>query len=351
MTNGAYRESFDTALPAWLSRSGASAVTSAFPSMAGSGLPVRSNAWFDANARALTLRTWNGVATNALAYSSGEAVSFADRSVYADLRVRFDIPEIPPDPALMTGDAPAVFLAEDGRLVAVHAEGCATNETPLDTNVWYQLTLRLTNGTYDVRLNDRIVFSGLPLAASGSKVFASIDFSGTGWIDELYIGHGDPTYDISGPPTAIPDLPTAASNTPNDHQRTRINNWIDNHCEVTSLVAVTENQLNDAYLLDEIGTTNGVAQPVVYTFGISAIDMVSPTELIVTARLTANGTAKDGVINGRIQLLGKVNESDAWTQLDGAITPTYADFANGEAVYAYTIPADGYRFFCPAIVP
>ena len=81
MTNGAYLESFDTALPVWAGRTGDSVVTNVF-SPAITGLPARSNAWFGAdNAKVLWLDTAGTVLTNSLLHQDSSAVSFASSSV------------------------------------------------------------------------------------------------------------------------------------------------------------------------------------------------------------------------------------------------------------------------------
>jgi hypothetical protein len=114
---------------------------------------------------------------------------------------------------------------------------------------------------------------------------------------------------------------------------------------------MTQDELSAAYLIGELGGDATTATPVGYTFGISAIDMTSPTELVVTAELTTDNGDKEGPINGRIQLQGKVDIGDGWTTLSGAITPSFADFTAGHATYTFTIPAGGYQYFRPQIVP
>ena len=81
------------------------------------------------------------------------------------------------------------------------------------------------------------------------------------------------------------------------------------------------------------------------------IKLVSPTQLNVTVSLTVETTPKAGKINGRIQLQGKKTAEDTWTLLDGAVTPNFIDFTGGSATYSFTIPAGGYAFFQPLIVP
>lgn len=354
MTDGAYLESFNTALPSWAGRTGASVVTTGFLSMASSGLPARSNVWFGANSQVLQLDTEGTVLTNTVAYPGSEgAVSYGSKPVYVDMRVHFDAMSDSPDISLLSGAKLALFVSSDAKLVAVHANGWTTNTVSLDTNKWYQLTIKLLNGKFDVLLNDEVVsgFTDLDLMNTTGNTLEGASFSGTGLIDNLYISHGDPAYALTGPTTSIPDLPAAGSNPPTDEQQTHLNVWLAGRSDITSLGTMTQDQLSEAYLLGEVALSEGTASSVAYTFGISKIEMTSPTVLQITVSLTTDNGAKNGTINGKIQLQGKAAISDDWSTLDGAITPSYADFTNGEATYTYTIPSGGYQFFRPQIVP
>jgi len=353
MQAGACLEAFDTALPVWAGRVGVSVVTNQFPDM--TGLPVRSNAWFGANAKVLRLDTEGSVISNTVAYPASEgAVSFASKPVFVDMRIRFDVMTDTPTPEALAGSKLAVFVASDAKLVAVHANGWTTNSVALDTNLWHQLTIKMLNGVFDVVLNEQIVFSGLAVRNAGTaNILGSTCFCGTGLIDNLYISHGDPSYAVAGPTGTIPNLPAPGGNPPSDVEQTRINAWLDGHAGInagTSL-SMTQDQLSQSFLLNELGGDSETADPVSYTFGIAAFDLVSPTAVVVTARLTTDNGNKNGPINGRLQLQGKVNIGDGWTTLSGAITPSFADFTNGQATYTFTIPADGYQFFKPLIVP
>jgi len=349
ITNGAYRESFEnTNSLTWaMFRTGVSVVTNLTIS---DSLPARSNAWFGASTKVLQLDTDGSVLTNSIISSDASPVSFASSPVYVDMRVKFDAMTDGPDPALLNDTKLAVFVSSDCRLVAVNANGWTTNATLLDTNKWHQLTIKLTNGTYAVSLDDAVVFPSLALKNSGTaNQMDAASFYGTGLIDELYIGHGDPAYAVTGPTTAIPQLPSAGANQPSDVQQTRINAWLSAHPGVTSLASLSQDQLSQAYLLNELA--DGTPAPVDCSFGVFAFDVVSATSINVTVLLSTTSGAKNGKLNGWIQLQGKVNYADAsWTTLDGAITPSYVDFTNGKATYTFTVPA-GYKFFKPLIVP
>ena len=130
-----------------------------------------------------------------------------------------------------------------------------------------------------------------------ANVLASANFYGTGLIDELYVSHGDPAYEVAGPETSIPELPAAGDNPPSDVQQTRINAWLAAQSGLTSLGTLTQDQLSRAFLLGELPVSEGTAsEPGAVTFGIEGFDLVSPTRLLVTARLETGSVAKDGQI-------------------------------------------------------
>jgi len=337
MRSGAYLEAFDADLPAWAGLVGFNVLSNDFPAM--TGLPVRSNAWFDANVKVLHLETAGDVVSNALAHPGPSAVTFDSQPVYVDLRMKFDPLMTAPDPELMANVKMALFVSTDAHLVAVHNDGVSTNATVLDTNKWYQVTVKLLDGTFDVLLNDALVFSGLTVKDVGAaNTLSSANFYGTGLIDNLYVSHGNPAYQVAGPTAAIPELPDAGSNPPTDEQQTRINAWLNTFPSVTTL-SLTQDELSKAYLLGDLNVadgTNGVAGT--FAFGLSKIEMVSPTNLNLTAALKVNNADKSGAINGKIQIYGKTSIDGAWTLLDGAITPQFANFVNGKATYSFAIP-------------
>lgn len=352
MRAGAYLESFESAFPTWAHLSGGSSATDTFPTMTGSALPTRANAWFDANAKVLQLSTDGTVLTNTLmnAAPAPAAISFASTPVYIDTRVRFDALAETPAADLLANCKLAFYVDSASKLVVVHNGGSTTYATPLNTNQWYQVTAKLLNGKCDIKLNDVTILTDLELTNSGTaNQLDALNFYGTGYMDELYVSYGAPDYAVEGPVTAIAaTLPADGDNVPGDEEQTRINRWLSEQTGLTSL-EMTQDELSQAYLVD--ADLTGAAGPVDCDFGISAIDIATPTNLKITAKLTVNEVAKVDSINGRIQLLGKVARGDSWTTLEGAITPSNADFINGEAVYFYTIPAGGYKFFKPTIVP
>ena len=349
MRSGAYLEPFDS-LPAWASAVGYNVLSNDFPAM--TGLPVRSNVWFNVpNTQVLQLETAGDVVTNSFLHSDSSPVSFSSEPVYVDLRMKFDPLIDAPDAELLTNVKMALFLSADAHLVVCHAGGISTNAAVLDTNKWYQVTVKLFNGKFDVLTNDVAVFSDLTVRGGGvANTLTSANFYGTGLIDELYVSHGNPAYAVEGPTNAIPDLPVDGSNPPTTEEQTRINAWLNSYPTVTTL-DVTQDELSMAYLLNALKVDDaGVATLPGYGFGISNINMISPTTLRITAKLEVESVLKDEPINGKIQLMGKVAMVDDWTTLAGAITPTSADFTGGFATYTFTIPAGGYKFIKALIV-
>lgn len=354
MRAGAYLEAFDAgSLPAWATAVGLNVVSNDFPAI--TGMPVRSNAWFDANVSVMQLETAGEVVTNTFLHDNDSAVSFASEPVYVDLRMKFDPLTDPPDTELLSNVKLALYVSSSSNLVVVHNGGVTTNTaSTINAGIWYQVTVKLQNGKFDVLLNDQTVpaFSNLTLKVAGTaNVLTSANFFGTGLIDELYVSHGDPTYVVTGPTNSIPGLPPDGANPPTDEEQTRINVWLQNYPAVTTL-NLSQDELSQSYLMNELNildSTNGVAST--YSFGISGIEIISSLKVVVTIALNVNAINKDGTINGKIQLLGKADVNDAtWTVLTGAITPTYGDFTNGEATYTFDLPG-AYKFFKPEIVP
>lgn len=349
MTNGAYRESFEVA-PAWVTRDGLGSVTDASPN---GSFPARSNVWFDAGSKVLQLETGGEVISNMLAYAEGGQVSFAEAAVYVDVRVKFDTLSQEPDDTLLNNAKLSLFVVDggndNGNLAVSHAAGVSTNTTPLDTNAWYQVTVVLSNNLFDVLLNDKAVFSGLSVKSVGEgNTLESANFCGTGYIDNLYVSHGNPAYEVLGPTREVP--PLRSSTGLSDEEITRLNRFLqEKNVEDGDLNGLSQAAINNAYLLNEIpsaATESGNIK-----FGVSDIKLTSPTHVQITAKLNIGSVLHNSEITGKIQLLGKTHESvEEWTPLEGAITLNPADFTGGAATYPFTIPAGGYKVFKAQIV-
>lgn len=247
-------------------------------------------------------------------------------------------------------------LDSQNRLVAVHGAGSTNSAATFETGVWHRVTLRVENGTYGVRVNGSAVFDSLALREPGTGQIGALCFRGTGWADEMYVSHGSPDYPVRGPTNPVPAVPLSASNPPTDEERTRLNVWLQNEAGIgvltNTVFNMTGDQLADCYLIGELDGTSETALPARYTFGISSIEMVSPLRLQITVRLLTGKGNKEGAINGRIRIQGKIQRSESvWRDLPGAITTEAAHFTNGHATYPYAIPPDGYRFFRAQIVP
>ena len=344
MTDGAYLENF-TSLPAWAGTPGASEVTGTFPTMSGSSFPTRSNAWFSSTGNVLALDTEGTVISNILQNTGGGAVSFATEPVYVDMKVRFNPMEDDPDPTVLSNCKLAVFVNSEYKLVVASGSTSQTNSTVLDTNLWYQITVRMTNNICNVYRDDVEVFTGVTLNSSGTaSALDALSFKGAGYVDDLYVSRGDPAYAVEGPTTTIPTLPGDGSNVPTDEQQTRINKYVSD-LGLTGLSNLSQDQLSQAYLVDATLTGDPAAPTI--DFGISSIVVIDDTHVRVTAELAVNSGAKSGDINGRIQLQGKTTKTGSWEDLGGAVTPS---FTGGEFTTTFTIPS-GYRFFRGQIIP
>jgi hypothetical protein len=340
---GASLQAFDTK-PAWVGALGEIEAVSA-------GLPSgRANTWFTENTKVLNMTSESVIATNTLIADDSSVVSFAVDPVYVDARVKLVVLADAPS---TTGAKLAIYASATDKLKVVHNGG--TNEYTLTGKDlvadWHQLTVKLnTAGTFDVLVDDASVATGLTLiGGTGDKTLDQLEFSGTGKLDQLYVSHGNPAYlgTMGAIPTAITgDLDDEAS----------VNNWLA-HLIYDSVITTsttfpgfTKAQLDAAYLLDELKLVDGVATPVAYTFGVSAIDLVSPTLVKVTCKLTVDAANKEDTITGRIRLLGKDTIGGPYSTMSpDAISPKNTDFTGGLATYDFTVPS-GKKFFKAQIV-
>ncbi len=347
-TNGAYRETFESA-PTW-DRAVVTASTNSRATVARRGL---GNTWFPVDTdKALTL-PGDASYTNTLKYTGGSAnVSFADTPVFVDLRIQFTAFEGAPS----VGDAKlAVFVSATNKIHVVHNSGTTTNTWP-DGNLlsaWHQLTVRLEkSGRCAVYLDDVSVTNSLtPIGGVNVTALDSLVFTGSGYADDLYVSHGNPNYAGGATPGS---LPTGVVNVPAGLSGAATN-WLANYFNDGRL-APNANfvgiNLDRAYLLNMAlsGTTNAPTDPVSSTtFGVSAIDLVSPTLVKVTCKLTVNGSNREDPINGKLQLQGKAMIGEAYEPLSGAVSPQSTDFDSGLATYTFTVPS-GMKFFKAQII-
>ncbi|MBM4163576.1 MAG: hypothetical protein FJ222_03930 [Lentisphaerae bacterium] len=343
ITGGAYRETFETA-PTW-DRLVDTASTNSRVTVERRSLGAT---WFPgATTKALTL-PGNASYTNTLKYTGGSAnVSFATNPVFVDMRVQFTAYEGAPS----IGDAKlAVFVSAADKIHVVHDTGTTTNMwANADLlSAWHQLTVRMEkNGKCVVYIDDTLVTNNLT-PVGGATELTSLVFTGGGYADDLYVSHGNPNY-----PAATPGaIPSGVSGVPSETAGS-VTNWLANYFNDGRLAAnadLTGIQLGRAYLLN-MGPVNAPTDPVSSTtFGVSDIDMVTPTLVKVTCKLTVNGTDRDEPINGKLRLLGKTTVGgDFDTMTPDAVTPQSADFTGGEATYDFTVES-GMKFFKAQIV-
>jgi len=341
-TNGAYRETFESA-PTW-DRAVVTASTNSRATVARRGL---GNTWFPVDTdKALTL-PGDASYTNTLKYTGGSAnVSFADTPVFVDMRIQFTAYEGAP----VVGDAKlAVFVSAADKIHVVHNSGTTTNTWP-DGNLlsaWHQLTVRLEkSGRCAVYLDDVSVTNNLtPIVGGVATELKSLVFTGSGYADDLYVSHGNPNYAGGATPGSIP----AGANVTAGTVSSVTTNWLANYYNDGSLATnanLSGFPLDSAYLLN-LAPTNG--NPVTsVTFGVSAINLVSPTNVIVTCRLNVSPVTPSA-ITGKIRLKYKSEIGASWESAQGVTQASAASFSNGEANFSFAIPA-GNHFFKAQIV-
>lgn len=341
ITNGAYRETFQSA-PTW---GGQTVGVESKSSHA--GVPSRLNAWF-ANTDPNNVLTLPGDAsyTNTLEYVGGGAVSFAANPVFVDVRVLF-VP-IEGEPAV--GDAKlAVYASAADTIHVRHNTGTTTNTwagSSLTEN-WHQLTVRLqSGGTCAVLLDDIVVTNGLTPVGSATTL-GSLAFTGEGYVDDLYVSHGNP----QAYPGETDPIPVAAAPFAGDAS---VADWLAGELGVTvdadaTFAGFDQEDMDAAYLLDKLGGTAEAAEPPDYTFGAVEVVVVSATEVNVKCSLTVTGGT--GTLTGRrIQLLGKSVIGGDWEPIAGKYSdnPTYTD---EEITVTFTgIDSTSYKFFKAQIV-
>lgn len=348
---GAYLQSFESQpSPDWIGALGELVIQDSHVNPLS---PARANTWFSSNSKVLELATDDAAITNSLVPDVGSVVSFATDPVFVDMRIKFVVQSEAPT---TTGAKLAIYASEATKLTVVHNGGSTAYTTADLTTTWHQLTVKMkATGKFDVLLDDASVATDLTLiGAPADDKLNSVVFSGTGFIDELYVSHGNPAY--AGTMGAIPSVLVGGAL----DDEASVNNWLAHRIYSgllttgASFADFTKSQLDTAYLLNELGGTTTAAEPVTYTFGISAIDLITPTNVMVTCSLVTSGQplGKTGTINGKIKLLYRADSSTAWSAASGVVTPSPADFTAGKATYTFTIPGDGVnKFFKPQIVP
>lgn len=342
ISNGAYLEGFEGAtLPDWAT---GTLVTNTPPGP----FPARSNTWFSSHVSVLQLDGSVAV-TNSFTNAVG-FVSFATNAVFVDLRIQFTpMSDVPASDALALSKL-ALFVNATSNLVAAVSGGTwTTNAATMDLTLWYQVTVKMHAGTFDVLTNDAIAFSGLTLNNSvDPNLLKSLSISGAASLDDLYVSMGNPAY-----PGTLGSVPRTVINFPGTGGAS-VTNWLANYFNDGRLAGnanftgISSAQIDAAYLLNQqLGGSPTSPSAVPYTFGISSINMSSPTQVSVVCALAVNGAGLNGTITGKVQLQGKQNWTDGWTVVGSPVAPT---FTGGSATCTFTVPS-GYQFFHPQIVP
>lgn len=336
-TGGAYIENFET-VPTWATAGGtAAAATTAISGQS------RGNSWSGSHANVLELNADPAI-SSAVTYPDASAVSFATQAVYVDMRVAFTKSSSAPESTLWDGAKLALYLNDAGNLVVQRSEGAANSTETYTEGTWYQLTVKLLNGQCDVLVNDTAVsaLTGLTLMAGGTaNQLASVDFYGSGKIDDLYVGHGNPARAAN--PPAFPAT-QGSGGAPTEVQKNQISEWL---IGKTLSGDPTQTDLGKAYLVNKVNA--GVVAPVsALAFGVADIEVLSTTSLKVTLKLDVDSEGKDGTINGKVQMQGRATQAAGWTDIGSLITPTFTDGLSEVHTVTFT---EGPKFFRATIVP
>lgn len=342
ITNGAYLETFETA-PTWGGQEVGVASKSSH-----AGVPSRLNAWFAAtNPNSVLTLPGDASYTNTLENVGSGAVSFETSPVFVDVRVLF----VPFDGAPDVGDAKlAVYASAADKIHVVHNSGTATN-TWVDADLltdWHQLTVRLeSGGTCAVLLDDTLVVDALTPIGEVT-ILDSLVFTGEGFMDDLYVSHGNPqAYPGATDPVPVAAAPFAGS--------ASVAAWLAGKLSGASLNAganfagFDQAKMDAAYLLDKLGGDASDPEPPTYTFGSEEVVVVSATEVNVKCSLTVTGGT--GTLTGRrLQLLGKSAIGGTWEAISGKYVdaPTYTDEV---ITVTFTgINSASYKFFKAQII-
>lgn len=349
--DGAYREAFEGAKVTW----GGTELTPVLLSYSFTLSPSRTNDFFASpttHTKVLTIDTAaNTSVANTLALGtkgSGVDVSFKTDAVYADMRVKFDAMAAPPNSSLLTAAKLAIYADSDGFLYAKGSGSAIKSVSSYTLANWHQLTVKMKPGaTADVYIDNAStpVFPGVPLNnVTPADSLKQVAFSGTGYIDDLYVSYGNPAY--AGVPGNLKSTSDAVAT------------WISGKINGGTLNAnatfdnFNSPQLEQAYLLNALGADKSNPQNLgAPTFGIQSFELTSPTTLSVTLYLKVGNTAKDGTINGRLQLRGKVLKTDTDYTVISSATVTPGSFNNGTATVTFDITDHSdYKFFKPTII-
>jgi len=346
ITNGAYLQTFENALT-WGGQAVDNPLTNSRVSVAP---PSRANTWFgEATTKAMKIPD-DASYTNTLKYVDNSSVSFATTPVFVDMRIQFTAYEgTPPDNAKL-----AVFVSTTNKIHVVHNDGVTTNTWPDGDllSAWHQLTVRLEkDGKCAVLLDDVTVTNNLtPKAGAGTaNELDSLEFANSGYVDDLYVSHGNP----QAYPGETDPVPVAAAPFAGDES---VAAWLAGKLTGATLTAgatfagFDQADMDAAYLLDKLGGSAAAAEPPAYTFGSEEVIVVSATEVHVKCSLTVTGESGQ-LANRQIQLLGKKLIGDQWAAISGQVEDELSYDDDGVITVTFTgIDSTTYKFFKAQIV-
>ncbi|MBQ9431197.1 MAG: hypothetical protein IJU44_06550 [Kiritimatiellae bacterium] len=269
--------------------------------------------------------------------------------IYVDMLVKFtpmatedSVPEAS-DYILRT------YVNKDKNLVVQVENGeTKTDDNEIDPDHYYRLTIVLSGDQYKVTLDNTITVT-VNAKENPPTTLKKVAFVGEGVIDDLYVSHGDPNRNPSYDSTAAAITGVSDATTP---EANAIGNWMQNNVAAgTQLTASDSEKVINGFLTDTKVTSDDLTVNLV--LGDFRYD-AEEKKVYGKVKLDINGTAKNGKINGKIQLMGAANYDDAqsgkWTAIDGAKTLTQAEFEGGECEISFEVGDTDFLFFKPVIV-
>ena len=340
-TSGCYFESFNDAVPAW---AGDSTIT------ADTTTEVGTRFWRNDSTASYALGKQLCFSTTGITNTFTGANSTELDPLYVDMMCKFTLMD--GDPANETGDFLLRTYVNSGSNLVVQTVGKTNTLSAvadrISPDAYYRLTIKLMGTNYQVKVNDvaKMTLSGT------MNGFTKLILTGSGYIDDLYVSHGDPSRS-AGYVAGASAFSNAGTTGASDAELHAVNNWLatTNTAIAAGTTGVTIDKVSKYFLTStEPKVTSGVLDDASISLGISDFSYdPSTSKITVKVYLKVNDAAKTGKINGRIQLYGKADRATTtWTALD-AKTPMMTDFTDGYTA-SYTFDAASCTFFKPVIV-
>lgn len=326
-TGGAYYDSFN-ALPGWVPSSEGSVTNDT----TATGLRFFQAAGTVSNQLSFATTGITNTLTGVTAFGGGNLI-------YTDMRCKF----VPFDEA-PAAEAGAYILRyfvniNSNFVVETSSQSVTNIGLVLSPDTYYQVKVEFGTNCA-VYLDTALVAT---VATSASQL-SKIVISGSGLMDDLYVGHGDPARSAANP---VPPITLSAATT---NEINTISNWLNSHKNNIAGQAISEATAIKYYLtaVEPAGTS----EPTV-TMTINSFNYIrSQNKVDVVVKLLVNGTPKQGAINGKIQLMGSTTANGTFAKIAEAKTVSFADFNAGlTAKYTFDLAAGNtYKFFKPVIV-